>query len=291
MNTRSTDVKVGIAVILALVILVLGIAWIGEVRVNRRWATYVVYFGEVGGLNPGDPVTVSGLDMGKVGLITLESGRVRAELLVDDKVTLRKDGSVEVRSIGLMGEKYVYITPGVAGEVIAPGSTIEGEYKAGITDLSISVEDVLGEIKSLSQALRKLVSSEEGGYTLGESLARLNQLSTEMVTILRENRDDLRGTAKSMRSASENLSDILGGKKQDLTATVERMARVSARLDSLTLSLMSLSASIERGEGTLGMLIKERKLHDQIETTVKNLDDLIKDIKAHPERYVKIGIF
>jgi ABC-type transporter Mla subunit MlaD len=53
MEGKSTDVKVGITVILAAIILILGILWIGEFRLSRKWASYVVYFDEVGGLSSG----------------------------------------------------------------------------------------------------------------------------------------------------------------------------------------------------------------------------------------------
>jgi phospholipid/cholesterol/gamma-HCH transport system substrate-binding protein len=291
MNARSADVKVGIAVILAAMILILGIAWIGQFRMNRHWVTYPVYFSEVGGLNSGDPVMVSGVEMGKMGPITLESGRVRTDLLLDERVTLWQDCSVEIRSVGLMGEKYIYIMPGLTGEKIPPGTVIEGKYKAGLTDLSVDMEDVMNEIKALSQAIRKFVGPDEGSATLGQSLARLNEVSTEILTLLRENRDDLRSTAKSVKSASENLNDVLGGRKAEISEGLTRFARASARLDSLTVSLKSVATSLEQGQGTLGMLIKEKNLHEEIETTLDRLNALLADIKEHPERYIKIRVF
>jgi phospholipid/cholesterol/gamma-HCH transport system substrate-binding protein len=291
MSTRSTDVKVGITVIAAAVILILGIAWIGEFRLNRHWETYTVYFPEVGGLNAGDPVTVAGLEMGKVGTMVFEGGRVRADLLLEERVALKADCSVEIRSIGLMGEKFVYIVPGTSGEDLRPGSTIEGKYKAGLTEMTIVMEDVFAEVKELSRSVRKLISTEEDTHTLSESLARLNELADEMLALIRENKDDLSRSARSLRAASDNLSDILGSRKQAILDGIDRMARASASLDSLSQSLRSVAESVEKGEGTLGMLVKEKDLHQQMESTVKDLDALIKDIKEHPERYIKVEIF
>ena len=277
--------------IMAAVILILGIVWIGEFRMNRKWATYSVYFTEVGGLNPGDPVTVAGLEMGKVGAITLEGDRVKADLLIEEKARLKRDCSVEIRSIGLMGEKFVYILAGSAAEVLPAGSTIEGKYKAGLTEMTVVMEDVVGEIKALSQTLRKTLEPVAADQSLGESLAKLNQMADEILGILRENRDDVRGAAGSARAFSENLNEILGGRKQELAQGLDRFVRASARLDSLSAALQSLAAGLERGEGTLGALLKEKKLHEDLETTIKDLDELIKDIKEHPERYINIEIF
>lgn len=291
MSQRSSDVKVGIAVIVAVVILILGVVWIGEFRMNQKWATYSVYFTEVGGLNPGDPVTVAGLEMGKVRAMVFEGGRVKAELLLEDQVVLRKDCSIEIRSIGLMGEKFVYIVPGTASETIPQGATIEGKYKAGLTEMTIVMEDVFAEVKNLSQTIRRIVASDGDTYTLGETLARLNTLTDELLALIRENKEDLRGTAKSVRQASDNISDILGTRKKEITDGIDRLARASASLDSLSLSLRSLATSLQNGEGTLGALVTDRKLYEDIRGTVDNLDALIKDIKEHPERYIKVEIF
>jgi phospholipid/cholesterol/gamma-HCH transport system substrate-binding protein len=291
MNTRSTDVKVGIAVIAAAVILILGIAWIGEFRMNRHWEIYTVYFPDVGGLNTGDPVTVAGLEMGKVGSMTFEGGRVRAELLLEERVALKTDCSVEIRSIGLMGEKFIYIVPGTSAEAMPPGSTIQGKYKAGLTEMTIVMEEVMAEVKELSRSVRKIIATEENTHTLGESLAKLNDLVDETLALIRDNRDDLRSTARSLRAATDNLNDVLGPRKHQLADGIDRLTRVSASLDSLSQSLGSVTAGLEKGEGTLGKLLKEEDLYNGIEAAVNNLDELIKDIREHPERYMKVEIF
>jgi phospholipid/cholesterol/gamma-HCH transport system substrate-binding protein len=291
MNTRSTDVKVGITVIAATVILIFGIVWIGQFRMSRHRTAYTAYFAEVGSLNPGDPVTVAGLEMGKVGPMTFEGGRVKTELLLEERVTLRRDCSVEIRSVGLMGEKFVYIVPGATGEVIPPGSAVQGEYKAGLTEMTIVMESVMTEVKELSRTVRKIIATEENTHTLGESLAKLNELTDEMIALIQDNKEDLRSTARSVRLASDNLNDILGSRKQEIIDGIDGFSRASASLDSLSQALISVMASLQRGEGTLGMLIKEKDLHDDLEATIKNLDTLIKDFKEHPERYIKLEIF
>lgn len=291
MSQRSTDVKVGIAVIAAAVILILAIVWIGEFRMNSKRVSYTVYFPETGGLASGDPVAVAGLEMGEVGKMAFENGRVRTEMLLEPGITLLSDCSVEVRSIGLMGEKFVYVVPGLTGEIVRPGSVIDGKYKAGLTEMTIMLEDLFGEVKALSQSVRTLLASDEGGPTLAESLTRLNQLSDELLALIRDNKEDLRGTARSLRTASDNLNDILGGRKQEILNGIDQIARASAGLDSLSRSLRSVAESLDKGEGTLGKLVKEKDLHQQIESAVKDLDSLIKDIREHPERYIKVEIF
>jgi phospholipid/cholesterol/gamma-HCH transport system substrate-binding protein len=291
MSAKTTEVKVGIAVILAVVILILGVLWIGDFRLARQWQAYTAYFEEVGGLSAGDPVAVSGLEMGKVGFIALEEGRVKTELLIEQEVVLREDCSVEIRSIGLMGEKYVYILPGTSVEVLVPGTGLDGDYKAGLPEVAAAMGDIMDEMRGAAESLRKVVDTEGGNFSLAKSMARVDTVATELLALLRESRSDIRSTTRTMKKVSGDLNDMIGVNRDELTEGVKRFSVAAARLDSLSLSVKSLVSSVESGEGTLGKLIKERKVHDEIEATLDNLNRLINDIREHPERYLTIEIF
>jgi phospholipid/cholesterol/gamma-HCH transport system substrate-binding protein len=290
-SSRSTEVKVGMGVILAAVILILGVVWIGDVRLSRKWETYSVYFDEVGGLAEGDPVAVSGLELGKVSAISLEGGRVKTEILIEEGVVLRKDCSIEIRSIGLMGEKYIYILPGKADEILPPGATVEGTYKADLPEVVAAMGDIMDDMKSAAQSLRRVVASMDQEYSLGESLAKLNEVSGEVLSLLKENRDDLRSTTRNMKSVSQDVREVVGGNKEEIEAGIAKFSRAAGRLDSLTITLRDLVDDVERGEGTLGLLVKEKRLHQEMENTIKALNDLIKDIKENPQRYVTVKLF
>ena len=108
---------------------------------------------------------------------------------------------------------------------------------------------------------------------------------------MRANKDDIRSSTRNLKSASAGLSELLGERKEDLAEGIEKFASAAARLDSLTISLQSVARSLDQGEGTLGMLIKEKKVHEQMESTLKSMEELIADIKAHPERYITVEIF
>jgi len=290
-TARRTEIQVGIAVILGAVILVVGIMWLGEVRLNRNWETYTVYFDEVGGLEVGDPVDVSGLELGKVGSITLEGGRVRTDLLIQAGVVLREDCTVEIRSIGLMGEKYIHILPGKTGDVLKAGSSIEGIYKAGLPEVVAGMGEVMVDMKAAAAALKQAIGSGQDNKGLGQSLANLDAMLKEIVSLLRETRADIAETAENMRQASQGLNEVIGSRKDQIKEGIERFSRAAQRFDSLTVTLRQIADSIERGEGSLGMLIKEKKLYEQLDATLENLNLLIEDIKEHPERYIKLEIF
>jgi phospholipid/cholesterol/gamma-HCH transport system substrate-binding protein len=291
MRQRSTEIKVGVAVVAAVVILILGVMWIEQVSFSNQFATYVVYFNDVGGLDPGDPVTVSGVDGGEVGAVILEPGRVRTELLIAHDITLFDDARVEILTIGLMGEKYVGIHPGTSGKVLDPGSVIRGDYKAGMAEAIAGFGDVIEELNETVRAFRALVETEGQGASLGTTMRRIDELTTEILAILRENREDIKTTAESMQKISSDVSDVVGSRKDTLAASIDDFATAAARFDSITVSLKAVTDKIEGGEGTLGMLVNEKKLHEDLELVLENLNTLLEDVKADPQKYFKVEIF
>lgn len=289
--TRRTEIQVGIAVILGTVILVVGIMWIGEVRFNRNWDRYTVYFDQVGGLEVGDPVNISGFELGKVASIALEGGEVRADLQIQQGVVLRSDCSVEIRSVGLMGEKYVHILPGKTGEVLKPGAAIRGEYRAGLAEIIADADAMMTQMKEAASTLSEVARGSGEGRGLGQTLANLDEMLREVLRLLRETREDIKVTAQNMRSTTESLNEIVGSRKDQINEGIERFSIAARRLDSLTVTLKEITDSVNRGEGSLGKLIREKKLYEELDSTLENLNLLIEDIKEHPERYIKIEIF
>jgi phospholipid/cholesterol/gamma-HCH transport system substrate-binding protein len=136
-NHSRTDIVVGIFVLIGA--LCLGYLAIRLGKVELFGATgYVVYadFSSVAGLKVGDPAEIAGVRIGRVDSLRLAEDRARIALRVDSQVRLQDDVIASVRSRGLIGDKFVLITPGASDKIIAPGGRIrETESPQDITDL------------------------------------------------------------------------------------------------------------------------------------------------------------
>jgi len=291
MRRRSTEIKVGVSVIAAVLILILGVMWIEKVSFSSKFVSYTVYFDDVGGLGPRDPVTVAGVSSGEVGAVILEPSRVKIEILIGEDVTLFDDCRVQIMTIGLMGEKYVGIHPGGAGSVLPPGSSIQGQYRAGMAEAVAGFGDMIEELNESMRMFRALVETEGQGASLGEAIRKIDEITTEILVILRENRADLKSAAENMEKISGDVNDLVGSQKEPLSRGIEDFASAAARFDSVTVSLKSITERIENGEGSLGMLVYEKKLHEDVEQVFANLNALLEDVKADPHKYFKIEIF
>ena len=137
MNHTRTEVLVGAFVLVGLVCLGYLAIRLGKIELLGTQG-YVVFadFVSVAGLKLGDPIEIAGVRIGKVEGLTLADDRARLTLRVSDGVKLQEDVIASVRARGLIGDKFVLVTPGASDKIIPPGGKIrETDSPPDITDL------------------------------------------------------------------------------------------------------------------------------------------------------------
>ncbi len=137
MNHTRTEIVVGFFVLVGLACLGYLAIKLGKLEVMGS-SGYIVYadFSTVAGLKVGDPVEIAGVKVGRVDAMRLVDDRARLDLRVQQGVKLQEDVIASVRSRGLIGDKFVLITPGASDKIIPPGGKIrETESPPDITDL------------------------------------------------------------------------------------------------------------------------------------------------------------
>lgn len=137
MNQTRTDLIVGVFVLVGIVCLGYLAIRLGKLEVFGS-SGYVVYgdFASVAGLKIGDPVEIAGVQVGKVESIALVEDRARLTFRLDPQVKLQEDAIASVRARGLIGDKFVLLTPGASDKLLGPGGKIrETESPPDISDL------------------------------------------------------------------------------------------------------------------------------------------------------------
>lgn len=151
MNHSRTDVIVGIFVLAGIICLGYLAIRLGKLELFGNTG-YVVYadFASVAGLKLGDPTEIAGVKVGKVESISLAGDRARIAIRLEPQVILQDDVIASVRARGLIGDKFILITPGASDKTIAPGGKIrDTESPPDITDLIGKV--VGGDLTSKSE--------------------------------------------------------------------------------------------------------------------------------------------
>lgn len=283
---------------IAAIILFLGIIWIKEYRFNVERYKYEVLFPNVGALGVGDPVTVLGVKKGTVESIILSGGDVLVTFNLTTDVKLKKDAKFTVMNIGLMGERFIDVSPGHSPELLDLSRPVEGFYDTGIPEVMGMAGQMLDEIRRLVAHLEGIFGTEWSQESFKETIKDLRKLSSDLVTLLDRNKDKLEKTATDLSYTSSELKALVERNKEKLQSSVDNFTTSSAKLDTITTTLSSLSVSlknltqkIESGEGTFGKLVNDSTLYNDLRKTTNNLDELVTDIKKNPKKYLKVSLF
>ncbi|HEV8480143.1 MAG TPA: MlaD family protein [Candidatus Eisenbacteria bacterium] len=298
MAGRNTEIRVGIAVIGALALVIWGVTWLSDARLARKRRVYNVRFSDVGGLATGDPVSVNGVSLGKVLDISLRPGGVNVKFAIDRGVRVTRSSSVNVRNTGLMGEKFIAVDLAEDGPVYGERDTILGYYETGVPEVISQMGDALHSLQRVSDQVDRLLALAEERGTLRKTLHNVEGASVDLQGTIAENRDDLRQTAQNLREVSSQLRTLVEQKNPIVTRTVDRLDATSGRADTLITHLdaaaarfASLAEKADSDSSTFGMLLRDRQLYDQMHGSVRELNDLVRDIKENPHRYLKFSLF
>ncbi len=256
MPRRSREVKVGLVILGAVVVLAIGIFLIGDKNnLFSRKNEYYILFGSVSGLKPGSPVQLNGVDVGTVQKVILPQNprleQIEVWIDVDRKYAERIRGGPQlpasgglhppsqarIKTLGLLGDKFIEISSGAPEfPVIPSGGQIPAAQPTNVDALLASGEDVMDNVVEISASLSTILARMERGEGL----------------------------------LGELTSDSASGRrlKQSLIGTAESMERIASR--------------IETGEGPLPRLLNDRQMADRLAASIDRFESLMAQAQSGP---------
>jgi phospholipid/cholesterol/gamma-HCH transport system substrate-binding protein len=298
MALKNMEIRVGLVVLLALAIFLFSLFWMKDFQLNHDRYELAVGFPTVGGLTAGDPVHVAGVKKGQVEDVQLRAGDVEVTVSLDGDVQLPADSRFSIQNVGIMGEKFVAIEPGSAVVLLAPGQLMSGQYQAGMSEVMGEVQELLRLVHGLANTLHETIGNPQARASIQESLENIRRFSQVLADLMDEQGGELAVALRDLRSASKGFRELVVDNRTQVDSTLDQFHRASMDLEQLTQQLTEVSATfkkiadrIERGEGSLGEFVADETLYQDIKSTVKNLDELILEIKEHPQKYLKLEIF
>ena len=296
--SRRTEIEVGLTVLVAVGVLLWGVTWLKEFQIQRSVKIWHVMFPQTGGLGPSDEVQVNGIKKGSVHAMHLTGDGVLVDLALASEVTLTRDSRVTIRNIGLMGEKVIGVDLRSSGGAWTQQDTIPGGYEKGIPEVMGDVALTIEAVTQLSTRLASLIEATDKHGDLTGTLKNLRGASAELQATIKETRgslkttvDNFAATSKTTRALTTDREAQLGKAIDHFASASEKLDRLSGRLDSLRAVLHDVVTKVDRGDGTMGKLVNDRKLYTSVAATVDSLQALISDVKKNPKKYFKVEIF
>lgn len=296
----SREVKTAVLVISGILLFIFLFNYLKGENILDSSRTYYAVYDNVEGLASSTPVTINGMTVGKVKDITFKgdgSGKLMVTLLIDSDFQFSKNSKAQLYDLGLIGGKAVAIIPAFDNDENAKsGSYLETTVKAGLTEL-------------VNQRLTPLQEKIEVVMTDADSvLVNVNEiLDKDTKKNLKEAISELNATIKSFKNTSMSLNKLIASNEESLSETLSNFENMSANFSTLSDSISKanlpqtlkdlqllvnnfdvIMSDINKGEGTIGKLLKEETLYDNLEAASKEIEELIRDIKLHPARYRRI---
>ena len=298
MTGKGLEIRVGFAVVAAALVAIIGTMWFQKFQLAEKRYNVFVKFTDVGGLITGDPILVNGVEGGRVGKIDLLNRMVVVEMGVKQGITIPRDSRIALAAVGFMGERQVTITRGTAGAVIAPNDTVNGQLEMGMGEVMAQAGAAMDDVQATVKNLRELTDAinKDGKLRVGiDDFAATGKSARAMTE---ENRERINRTLDSIDRSTAQLSKLLDTHYADLDSSLTAFGKAGrevnntvAQLTEISNNLNQISTNLKNGKGSAGRLLTDKTLVENMEKATASLDTLLKDMKAHPNKYVKFSLF
>ncbi|MBP5631025.1 MAG: MCE family protein [Bacteroidaceae bacterium] len=288
----KTEVKIGITGVVAIVALFLGINFLKGVNLFSSSEKYYIVFSNTKGLTKSSSVYADGYKVGIVSGIEYDfrhPGKVVVEISTDKGLRIPKGSSAQLDEAVLGGCTLNMLLATNLREAYHPGDTIEGSdvngLMAKVGGMVPQLEEVVAKVDTLVATLNTLLSNPNLPLIIQNAeliTENLNKSTNQLNTLLRNDIPQMTGT---FTKAGENVVTLTDKMSQlDIQATLESVNQTIG-------SVHSMMEQMQSPNGTLGKLMNDPSVFDNLNHTVQSADSLVSDLKAHPKRYVHFSVF
>lgn len=285
--------SVGLVVLLAVIVLVFGIFFLNEKDPRETFNTFHLRFTQVSTLVIDDPVKINGVKLGKVESIELSGHRVVVTIRLRTDVKIPKDSEIRVQNIGIMGERQIGMILGDENNYFAPGDTIDGKFDAGIAEALGLAGEVCDSTKvlleSVKAALNGTIANPDFQERFKVLLNKAEGLEDRLMVLVQTTDPQLKKTLNGLNDATNRVNELVNGVKPPIDSLFGGADKVMANangliseLEGVTKHLDELVAKVQAKtfakDNTVGLLLNDRALHDELIKTMHSADSLFRII-------------
>lgn len=298
----TKELKTGLLAIFAISTFILGYNYLKGTALFKNDRTFYAIYDNVEGLDLSSVVTVNGLRVGKVQDIQINgnSGNLIVRFSVERDFDFSKESIARIYGGGIIGGKSLAIIPDFESSVIAKsGDTLAGQVEEGIMELvnerlsplQKKVESAIVGVDSLMFAVNDVMDADSR-KSLRETIENLNKITTSFAVSSRSLESLLAGNEQKLNRTFENL-DVTAQNFASLSDSLSQInfGKMVNELETTLANFKLLSENLNSGEGTLGKLLNDDALYENLEHATRQLEQLLQDIKLNPKRYIHISVF
>ena len=290
------EFKIGVFIAIAMVILALFIFVVGDLSVLFQKEGYTLFagFDSVAGLEKRAVVRMAGVKAGYVRDIRLERNRAQVEMSLSPEVKVPLGSKAALAALGLLGEKYIEISPGESQQFHQPQDTIEGLPPVSFDQIGTLLLSIGEEIKEVGEGVKGMIGTEASRANFHETLENISALTTDLRDILGENKEEINRSLNMPSQAIQKfeqrveevahnldelimlLKDTVQENRGDININLKSIKELIRKTEESLRLLNESLEKINKGEGTLGKLIQQPGLYEEAQETVGEIQRVIR---------------
>lgn len=294
----SKEVKVGLLALVAGIILYVGFNFLKGMDFFSRTKKYFVVYDNVSGLTQSNPVTLNGMNIGRVDQLQImlnRSNKILVTLEISDEIVLGDSTRALLLNSSLLGGKEIGIRLGNNTKTYDNGDTLHGELDKNITE--IVTEKALPIIDNLTSLSHKLdmVFDEKFSKSVKNTMTNFESASGDLRETLEKSKGDINGITSNLNQLTASLNET----ERKFRPVIDKMDKFADSLNDLELkrvvnnanqamkNIQDITHKINNSNGTLGMLINDKALYENLNKSASSLDTLLRHLEHNPRHFFK----
>lgn len=295
MKFFNKEVKIALVAICGLVILFFGMNFLKGLNLFSSSNKYLISFKDISGLAVSSPIYADGYKVGVVKNIIYDynnTGGTVVEAEIDNRLRIPKGSSAEIVSDMLGNVKVNLLLETNPRERVNPGETIQGGINDGalgkMKDMIPTVMQILPKVDSIVTSVNILLANP----AIAKSLQNVEAV-TGNLTVTTRRLNNLLATLEGSVPGMMTRTDSILHNANTLAKNLNQIdvAGTVARVDETLANVEKFTEQLNNNQGTLGLLMRDPALYNNLNSTMRSADSLLIDLKAHPKRYVHFSLF
>ena len=306
----TNETKVGVLAAVAITVLIVGYSFLKGNDVFSRENEFYAIYPRVDGLTVSKPVLVNGYQIGRVSDLTLQAdGRILVQFKVNPEYGIPKNTIAKLESTDLLGGKAIVFELGNGSDLAVDGDTLNANVKRDLMDqvepVQKKAEQIISRMDSVLTSVNSTLSPEfqrnfdRSFASIARTLETLEKTTKTVDGLVTNQSSKISLIITNLESISTNLKN----NNSTITKIVNNFDKISddvakanfaqtiTEANKAVADLQVIINKVNSGNGTVGQLINDERMYNNLNNAAANLDKLIVDLKANPKRYVSFSVF
>lgn len=283
----KVEIKVGLFVLAAIVLLMFGAAFVGNISIGNSGYSFSVQYGFSGDLRIRGKLKMGGGEV--VGYITKISYDKTTNLTnitvrVDENVKIYRNASFVITSANMMGERFINVSGGSeSAGFVTDGLVIRGEESVGMDGAMSKATETMEELKKILSTLNSTIGEKEVKKSIQKGINSMSQTVQDtqpkvlgILDNVAELTKVMAQTSRSLHELSNSMVKVAGEKNQEsITRTLQNIEGITTKLNATMTHMETLATKIDNAEGPIGVMLSDKKMGEDLKA-------LMKDLRANP---------